>query len=46
MGLAEMKVQKLVLEVHIFDDSYLFHQCKFPMLPLFETNFKLPNVFL
>ena len=47
MGLAEMKVQKLVLGVQIlFYNGYLSHQCKFPMLPLFKTSFKLTYFFL
>ena len=45
MGLAEMKVQKLVLGVQFFYNGYLSHQCKFPMLPLFKTSFKLTYFF-
>ena len=42
MGLAEMKEQKLVLGVQ----NFLQRLRKFPMLPLFKTNFKLTYFFL
>ena len=47
MGLAEMQVQILVLEVQsFFYNSYLSHQCKFPLLELFKTNLKLADFLL
>ena len=43
MGLAEMESAKIsfVGKRKFFYNSYLPHQFKFPMLPLFETNFNL-----
>ena len=45
MGLEKMKVQKLVLGVQNFYNGYLSHQCKFPMLPLFDK-FQIDLFFL
>ena len=39
-GFGRNENAKLVLEVQFFYNSYLSHQCKFPMLPLFEKIFK------